>query len=257
VTGAGGSIGVGRVVRGAADGTLVSIGHIGPHVINGAVYTLQYDLLKDLAPVGMFVTNPQIIIAKNALPAKDLKSLIALAKAQPSSLGTGGAGTPSHIGAVYLKTLTGGPAEIIHYRGGAPASADLMAGHIDVFFDQAANSLPLIRSGKVRGYAVAQATRLSVAPEIPTVDEAGMPGYYMAVWHAFWVPRATPLAAIERLNAAMVEAIADDAVRKRMVDLGQEILPRDKQTPEALGAHHRAEIEKWWPVIRSAGIRAE
>jgi len=257
VTGAGGNIGVARVVRAAPDGYLVSIGHIGPHVINGAMYHLPYDLLRDLAPIGMFVTNPQIIVSKNALPTKDLKALIAYVKSTPTSLGTGGAGTPSHIGAVYLQKLAGGPSQIVHYRGGAPASADLMAGHIDIFFDQVANSLPLIRTGRVRAYAVTQTSRLSVAPEIPTVDEAGMPGYYMAVWHAFWAPRGTPVSVIARLNGAMVEAVADDAVRKRLTDLGQEILPRDKQTPEALAEHHRAEIEKWWPIIKGAGITAE
>jgi tripartite-type tricarboxylate transporter receptor subunit TctC len=257
VTGAGGNIGVGRVVRAAPDGYMISIGHIGPHVINGAMYHLPYDLLRDLAPIGMFVTNPQIIVSKNALPTKDLKALIAYVKSTPTSLGTGGAGTPSHIGAVYLQNLAGGPSQIVHYRGGAPASADLMAGHIDIFFDQAANSLPLIRTARVRAYAVTQSSRLSVAPEIPTVDEAGMPGYYMAVWHAFWAPRGTPPSVITRLNGAMVEALADVAVRKRLTDLGQDIVPREKQTPAALAEHHRAEIEKWWPLIKAAGITAD
>jgi tripartite-type tricarboxylate transporter receptor subunit TctC len=256
-TGAGGNIGVGRVVRAAPDGYMVSIGHIGPHVINGAMYQLPYDLLKDLAPVGMFVTNPQIIVSKNGLPSKDLKSLIEYAKGTPISIATGGAGTPSHIGAVYFQKLTGGAAQIVHYRGGAPASADVIGGHVDVFFDQAANALPQIRSGKVRAYATTQNARLSVAPEIPTVDEAGMPGYYMAVWHGLWVPGATPSPVIARLNAAMVDAVADEGARKRLMDLGQDILPRDQQTPEALGAHHKAEIEKWWPIIKSAGIKAD
>ena len=257
VTGAGGNIAVGRVVRAAPDGYMVSIGHIGPHVINGAMYHLEYDLLRDLAPVGMFVTNPQILVSKNGLPSKDLKSLIEYARSNPISIATGGAGTPSHISGVYFQKLTGGAAQIVHYRGGAPASADVMAGHVDVFFDQAVNALPQSRSGKVRAYAVTQTTRLSVAPDIPTVDEAGMPGYYMAVWHGLWVPRATPSPVVVRLNTAMVDAAADDGVRKRLMDLGQEILPRDKQTPEALGAHHKAEIEKWWPLIKSAGIKAD
>ena len=257
VTGAGGNIGVARVVRAAPDGHMVSIGHIGPHVINGAMYKLEYDLLKDLAPVGMFVTNPQVIVSKNGLPSKDLQSLIEHAKTKPISIATGGAGTPSHISGVYFQKLTGGTAQIVHYRGGAPASADIMAGHVDVFFDQAANALPQIRSGKVRAYAVTQTTRLSVASDIPTVDEAGMPGYYMAVWHGLWVPRGTPGAVIARLNSAMVEAAADENVRKRLADIGQDMLPRDQQTPEALAAHHKAEIDKWWPIIRSAGIRAD
>jgi len=198
VTGAGGNIGVSRVVRATPDGYMISIGHIGPHVINGAMYRLEYDLLSDLAPVGMFVTNPQIIVSKNSLPSKDLKSLVEYARSTPISIATGGAGTPSHIGAVYFQKLTGGAAQIIHYRGGAPASADVMAGHVDMFFDQAVNALPQSRSGKVRAHAVTQTTRLSVAPDIPTVDEAGMPGYYMAVWHGLWVPRGTPPAVIAR-----------------------------------------------------------
>ena len=257
VTGAGGNIGVGRVVRAAPDGYMVSIGHIGPHVINGAMYQLDYDLLRDLAPVGMFVTNPQIVVSKNGLPSKDLKSLIEYARSKPVSIATGGAGTPSHISGVYFQKLTGGAAQIVHYRGGAPASADVMAGHVDIFFDQAANALPQIRSSKVRAYAVTQTTRLSVAPDIPTVDEAGMPGYYMAVWHGLWVPRGTRPEVVARLNSAMVDAAADDGVRKRLMDIGQEMLPREKQTPEALGAHQRAEIEKWWPLIKSAGIKAD
>ena len=227
ITGAGGNIGVGRVVRAAPDGYMISIGHIGPHVINGAMYKLEYDLLKDLAPVGMFVTNPQILVSKNGLPSKDLKSLIEYARSTPISIATGGAGTPSHMSGVYFQKLTGGAAQIVHYRGGAPASADIMAGHVDVFFDQAVNALPQARSGKVRAYADTQSTRLSVAPDIPTVDEAGMPGYYMAVWHGLWVPSRTPPAVIARLNAAMVDAAADDGARKRLLDLGQEILPRD------------------------------
>ncbi len=257
VTGAGGNIGVGRVVRAAPDGYMVSIGHIGPHVINGAMYQLEYDLLRDLVPVGMFVTNPQIVVSKNGLPSKDLNSLIEYARSKPISIATGGAGTPSHISGVYFQKLTGGAAQIVHYRGGAPASADIMAGHVDVFFDQAANALPQIRSSRVRAYAVTQSTRLSVAPDVPTVDEAGMPGYYMAVWHGLWVPRGTPSPVVARLNSAMVDAAADDRVRKRLMEIGQEILPKDKQTPEALGAHHKAEIEKWWPIIKSAGIKAD
>src|SRR3954468_5272621 len=257
VTGAGGNIGVSRVVRAAPDGYMVSIGHIRPHVINGAMYRLEYDLLKDLAPVGMFVTNPQVIVSKTGLPSTDLRSLIEYPRSTPISIATGGAGTPSHISGVYFQNLTGGRAQIVHYRGGAPASADVMAGHVDIFFDQAANALPQIRSGKVRAYTVTQTTRLSVAPDIPTVDEAGMPGYYMAVWHGLWVPSRTPPAIIARLNSAMVDAAADNGVRKRLMDIGQEMLPREKQTPEALGAHQKAEIEKWWPIIKSAEIKAD
>ena len=256
-TGAGGSIGVGRIARGAPDGYLLGIGHIGTHVVNGAIYNLQYDLLNDLAPVAMIATNPQIIVSRTTLPAKDLKELLEWLKTHPASHGTGGAGTPSHIAGVYLQKIVGDQLQIIHYRGAAPAMADLMAGHIDISFDQAASSLPLVRSGKVRAYAVTQSTRLKAAPEIPTIDEAGLTDYHMAVWHGIWAPKGTPAPVIARLNGAIVDTLADSTVQKRLGDLGQEIPARDKQTPEALAAHHKAEIERWWPLIKAAGIKAE
>ena len=259
ISGAGGSIGVGRVVRAAPDGYTLGIGHIGTHVINGAVYPLTFDLLKDLEPVAMIATNPQILISNNAVPAKDLKELIAWVTANQAkaSIGTAGAGSPAHISGVYFQKITGTQPQIVHYRGAGPSMLDLIAGHINLEFDQAANALPQVRAGKVRAYAVTAKTRLLAAPEIPTVDEAGLPEFYMAVWHGIWVPRGTPQAVIARLNAAIVEALADPAVRERLASLGQEIPPREQQTPEALGAQHKAEIDKWWPVIKAAGIKAD
>jgi tripartite-type tricarboxylate transporter receptor subunit TctC len=259
ITGAGGSIAVGRVVRAAPDGYTIGIGHIGTHVINGAIYPLTYDMLKDLEPVAMIATNPQIIVSKNAVPAKNLKELVAWVKANQEkvSFGTGGAGTPSHVSGVQLQNITGAQFQIVHYRGSAPAMQDLIGGHIDLGFEQAASALPHVRAGKIRAYAVTSKTRLLAAPEIPTVDEAGLPNFYMAVWHGIWAPKNTPKAIILRLNAAIIEALADSAVRQRLADLGQEIPPRAQQTPEALAAHHKAEIDKWWPVIKAAGIKTE
>ena len=258
-TGAGGSIGVGRVVRAAPDGYTVGIGHVGTHVINGAVHPLSYDLLTDLEPVAMVATNPQILCSRVGVPAKDLKELIAWVKAQPAGVtaGTGGPGTPAHVSAVYFGTLIGAPVQIIHYRGSAPEMQDLLAGHIDISFEQALNGLPQIRAGRVKSYAVTAKTRLAAAPDIPTVDEAGLPGLYMSIWHGFWVPKGTPRGVIEKLNSAMKDALADPSVRKKLEDLGQEIPSVEQQTPEVLRAHHKAEIEKWWPVIKAAGIKAE
>jgi tripartite-type tricarboxylate transporter receptor subunit TctC len=258
-TGAGGSIGVGRVVRAAPDGYTIGIGHIGTHVINGAVYKLPYDLQKDLEPVALITTNPQIIVSTTSVPAHDLKEFIAWVKANQNkaSAGTGGAGTPSHLSAAYFQGLIGAQYQIVHYRGTGPAMQDVIAGHVDFTFDQAASALPQVRSSRVRAYAVTAKTRLRAAPDIPTVDEAGMPGLYMDVWHGIWVPKNTPKAVIARLEAAIVETMADPALRQKLGALGQEITPREQQTPEALAAHQKAEIAKWWPVIKAADIKAE
>jgi tripartite-type tricarboxylate transporter receptor subunit TctC len=259
VSGAGGSIAVGKVVRSTPDGYTVSIGHLGTHVITGAVQKLNYDALADLEPVAMIASNPQLIVSKNDVPAKDLKEFVAWAKAKkdPMTSGTGGPGTPSHVSGVYFGNTTGAKVQIIHYRGSGPALQDVMAGHIDATFDQAANAIAQVKAGRIRAYAVTSKSRLAAAPEIPTVDEAGLPNFYMSIWHAFWVPKGTPAAVIARLNSAAKEALADPAVRQRLADLGQEIPAVDQQTPEALRAHHKAEIEKWWPVIKAAGIKAE
>jgi tripartite-type tricarboxylate transporter receptor subunit TctC len=258
-TGAAGSIGVGRAARSPADGYTLSIGHWSTHVVNGAIYPLNYDLLKDLDPVAMIASNPQLIVSNNNVPAKDLRELTAYVKANQDkiSVGTAGVGAASHIGGVYFQNLVGAKLQFVPYRGTGPALQDLMAGHIQLMFDQASNSLPQVRAGKIRGYAVTQKTRLVSAPEIPTVDEAGVPGLYMAVWHGIWVPHGTPKAVNAKLNAAIVETLADPSVRQRLVEMGQEIPSKEQQTPEGLGAYHKAEIDKWWPLIKSAGIKAE
>jgi tripartite-type tricarboxylate transporter receptor subunit TctC len=257
--GAGGTIAVTKILRAAPDGYSVGIGHVGTHVIAPAVQAVTADYLAELEPVGMMATNPQIIVTNPSVPAKDLKDLVAFVKGSmdPVSSGTGGPGTPSHISAVYFGNTVGKPLNIIHYKGSGPALQDVIAGHIQMTFDQAANALPQIRAGRIRAYAVTQKTRLASAPDIPTTDEVGLPGFYMSVWHAFWVPKGTPRDVVQKLNAAMREALADPAVRKRLEDLGQEIPAIDQQTPEALHAYHRAERDKWWPLIKAADIKAQ
>jgi tripartite-type tricarboxylate transporter receptor subunit TctC len=259
VTGASGSIGTGRAARAAADGYTLSVGDWSTHVVNGAVYALQYDLLKDFEPVALLPSNSTIIAAKNAVPAANLKELIAWLKANQDkvSAGTAGVGSPAHVGGVYFQNITGTRLQFVPYRGAAPAMQDLLAGQIDLMFTQASTSLPHVRAGKIKAYAVAAKARLAAAPDIPTVDEAGLPGFYISIWRGIWVPRGTPKEVIAKLNAAVVEALADPAVRQRLADLGGEIPPREQQTPEALGAFHKAEIEKWWPIIKAANIKPE
>jgi tripartite-type tricarboxylate transporter receptor subunit TctC len=259
VTGAGGSIGVGRVARAAPDGYSLSIGPWGSHVAAGAIYSLPYDVLKDLEPVALVASNPQLLVSKNAVPAKDLKELIAWVKANGDkvSAATSGVGTGPHLTGIYFQNMTGTKFQFVPYRGGGPAMQDLIAGHVDLMFEQSSGLIPQVRAGKIRAYAVTAAARLASAPDIPTVDEAGLPGLYMAVWHGIWVPRNTPKDIVAKLNAAIVETLADPIIRQRLFDLGQEIPPLDRQTPEALGAYHRAEIAKWWPIIKAAGIKAE
>jgi tripartite-type tricarboxylate transporter receptor subunit TctC len=259
VTGAAGTIGVGRVARAAADGYMLSIGHWSTHVVNGAIYALHYDLLRDFDPIVLLPSNPMIVVSKNAVPAKDLGGLVAWIKANESkvSAGTAGAGSSTHIAGVYFQNLTGTSFEFVPYRGTGPALQDLVAGQIDLIVDQASNSIQQVRDGKIRAYAVTAKTRLPSAPEIPTAAEAGVPGLDISVWYGLWAPKGTPKEIVTQLNLAAVEALADPAVRQRLGDLGLEIPAREIQTPEALGAHQKAEIAKWWPIIKAAGIKGE
>src|SRR5262245_61778145 len=259
VAGAAGTLSIGRVVRAAPDGYTLSLGPWNSHVLTGALYTLPFDLQNDLQPVSLIANNPSVIVSKTAAPAKNLMELIAWIKANPDKLsaGTSGVGAATHVAGVQLQRLTGTRFQFVPYRGAGPAVQDLVAGQIDLMIDQISNVLGQVRAGRIRGYAVTSKTRALVAPELPTVDEAGLPDFYISVWHGLWAPKNTPKDVVAKLNRAVVEALADVNVRARFVDIGQEIYPLDQQTPNALAALQKAEIEKWWPIIKAAGIKAD
>jgi tripartite-type tricarboxylate transporter receptor subunit TctC len=259
VTGAAGSIGVGRVARAAPDGYTLSIGHWSTHVVNGAIYPLPYDLLRDLEPIVLLPSNPMIVVSKNAVPAKNLNEFVGWIKANEGkvSAGTAGAGSATHVAGVYFQNVTGARFQFVPYRGTGPALQDLVAGQIDFIVDQASNSLQHVRDGKIRAYAVTASARLPSAPDIPTVAEAGLPSLDISVWYGLWAPKGTPKEIIAKLNAAAVQALSEPTVRQRFAELGLDMPPRDRLTPEALAAYQKAEIEKWWPVIKGANIKTE
>jgi tripartite-type tricarboxylate transporter receptor subunit TctC len=258
VTGAAGTIGVGRVAHAASDGYTLSLGHWSTHVANGAIYALPYDLLKDLEPIALLPSNPMLIVAGKSMPANNLRELVAWLKDHPSAtIGTAGVGSGSHISGVYFQNFAGTHLQYVPYRGTDPALIDLMAGRIDMMFDQVSEATQKLQAGQIKAYAVTAKHRLPSLPDIPTVDEAGMPGLYINIWYGLWAPAGTPKDIIAKLNRAAVTAMADPTVQKRFADLGLDMPPRNQQTAQALGALQKAEIEKWWPIIKAAGIKAE
>jgi tripartite-type tricarboxylate transporter receptor subunit TctC len=245
--------------RAAPDGYTLSLGTLNTHALNGAIYTLPYDLTKAFEPIGLVAVQPMVIIASKALPPKDLRELIAWLKANANkaSQGTYGPATLSHIAGVFFQRETGTRFQFVPYGSTASPMQDLIAGRIDFMIEPAAGAVPQVNAGTLKAYAVTAQSHLAASPNIPTVDEAGLPGFHIATWHALFVPAGTRKTVIAKLNAAVVEALAEPAVRRRLADLGQDIHPREQQTPEALGALQRADIEKWWPIIEAAGIKGE
>jgi tripartite-type tricarboxylate transporter receptor subunit TctC len=258
-TGAGGSIGVGRVVHSPADGYTIGFGHLGTHVANGAIYKLNYDLVADLEPIVLLPSNPMIVVSKNAVPAKSLKELIDWLKSrpQPAAAGTAGAGSASHVAGLAFEKASGVKLQYVPYRGTGPAMNDLVAGQIDIIVDQLSNSINQVRAGTIRGYAISDTKRAESAPDIPTTDEAGLPGFRMTLWSGLWAPKGTPKEAIAKINAAVLDALNDPPTRKQLENLGLQMPPADKSTPEALGAWQKAEIAKWWPIIKAANVKVD
>lgn len=259
VGGAAGSIGAGRVVHAPADGYTLGIGTISSHVLTGALYPLQWDLVKDLEPISPLISEPLMIVGRKDMPAEDLKELIAWLKANPDKAyqGHAGVGGMGHITGISFQRETKTRFQFVPYRGGGPALQDLLAGHIDLEMEVGSNFLQQVRAGNLKAYAVAAKTRLAAAPNIPTVDEAGLPGFYRSVWVGLWMPKGAPKEVITKLNAAVQAVLIEPTLRAQIAELGQEIFPREQQTPEGLAVLQSAEIEKWWPIIRAANVKWE
>jgi tripartite-type tricarboxylate transporter receptor subunit TctC len=256
VGGAGGSIGVGRLARATPDGYTIDIGQWDTHV-GSIIYNLDYDLQTDFAPIGLISLNPQLLVATKALPADDLKALVAWMKAHPGDAKFVNQNASAQVSGLLLQKLTDTKVLFIPYRGAGPAMTDLISGQVDLLVAQGAVTLPQVRAGAIKAIVNMSPQRSGAIPDIPTSDEAGVPGLYMSGWFGLFAPKGTPRAVIARLNDAMVEALTDPNVRTRFAELGLDIAPRDQQTPAGLAAFHQAEIEKWWPIIKAAGIRGE
>jgi tripartite-type tricarboxylate transporter receptor subunit TctC len=259
LTGAAGTIGSSHVARSLPDGYTLILGHWQTHVVNGATYSLPFDVVTDFEPIALIADCPMWLVGKSALPAKNMSELIAWLKENPgkATVGIGGAGGGADVVGTYFQKNTGTRFQFVPYRGAAPIMQDLLAGHIDMTFTQVASALPQFRAGQVKAYAVMAKSRWAAVPDTPTSDEGGVPGLYASFWHGLWAPKGTPKNIVAKLDAAVVEILADPTVRQRFIELGQEPWPRDKQSPEALAAQQKVEIEKWWPIIKAAGIRAE
>jgi tripartite-type tricarboxylate transporter receptor subunit TctC len=259
VSGAGGSLGTQRVARSAPDGYTIGLGHVQTHVINAATQNLQFDVFKDFEPVTLLADTPQWLVSNAKFPAKDMKELVAHMKAHPGKVtaGTVGVGGPTDVAGHYFQKHTGTSFQFVPYKGGAPLIQDLVAGQIDITFGQAANYLGPVRSGQLRPFAVLKKERWWAAPDVPTIDEVGVPDLHLSFWHALWVPRGTPANVIETINAAAAKALDDPALKKRYGEIGQEIFPKSQQNPKALADFHKREADRWWPVIKAAGIKVQ
>ena len=258
IAGAGGNLGVGKLARAEPDGYTIGIGQWSTHVVNAVTYALPYDV-REFEPIALLTITPQLIIARKDFPAKDVKDLIDWLKANPdkATAATVGAAGGAQVSAIYFQKESGTSFRFVPYRGGGPAVQDMAAGQVDLMFDQAANALGPVRAGTVKAYAVMAKARWSALPDVPSSDESGVPGLYVSYWHAMWAPKGTPKEQIGKLNAAVMRALGDDGVKQRLSAVGHDVFPRGQQTPGALAAYHQAEIDKWWPIVRASGLKAQ
>ncbi len=256
VGGAGGSIGVGRVARAPADGYTIDIGQWDTHV-GSIIYKLNYDLEKDFEPIGLISNNPQLMVAKKNLAANNLNELVALMKKDPGKVTFVNQNAAANVSGILMQQLTKTEVTFIPYRGAGPAMTDLVSGQVDLLVVQGAVALPQVRAGTIKAIANLSPQRSASMADIPTSDETGVPGLYMSGWFGFWAPKGTPKEVIGTLNKAMREALADPAIKAKFSELGLDVAAPAQQTPEGLAAFQKAEIEKWWPIIKGAGLKAE
>ena len=259
LTGAAGAIGVAKAVRATPDGYTLSVGTLTTHVLIGGLYKLDFDLLNDLAPIAELAYEPLLLCVKNDLPAKNLKELITWLKANPgkASAGIPGVGSTGNLAGISFQNMTGTSFQFVPYRGDGPAVQDLMAGQIDLMIEPSSNFTAQVQAGTIRAIAVPAKTRMTSLPDVPTMGEAGLPGFYASIWFGLWAPKDTPKDVIAKLNAATVTAMADPNVKDRLGKLGQTVAARDMQTPEALRTFEKAEADKWWPIIKAANIKVD
>jgi len=259
VAGAGGNLGVGKLARAEPDGTTIGIGQWSTHVVNAVTYALPYDVRSDFEPIALLTITPQLIIARKDFPARDIRELVAWLRANPdkATAATVGAAGGAQVSSIYFQNEIGGKLRFVPYRGGGPAVQDMAAGRVDLMLDQAANALGPVQAGTIRAYAVMAKERWAALPEVPSIDESGVPGLYVSYWHAMWAPKGTPKEHIGKLNAAVMRALGDASVKQRLSAVGHDVFPRGQQTPGALAAYHKAEIDKWWPIVRATGLKAE
>jgi tripartite-type tricarboxylate transporter receptor subunit TctC len=259
VGGAGGTIAGARVAHATPDGYTFAIGQWGTNVATGAIYKLSYDLMQDFEPIGLIATQPFLVVARKSMPANNLKELMAWLRANDNKAtsGNSGVGSPSHIAAVLFEKAVGTHLVMVPYKGAGESTAALIGEQVDVMLNTPALSVGQMRAGQIKAYAVTSKQRLAMAPDIPTTDEAGLPGYYFSFWHAFWAPKGTPKPIIAKLNDALEKTLADPATRKKLVDLANDVFPPDEQTPEALRKYQQSEIDKWWPIIKAANVKAD
>jgi tripartite-type tricarboxylate transporter receptor subunit TctC len=256
VGGAGGTIAVARLAHATPDGYTIDIGQWDTHV-GLIIYNINFDLEKDFAPIGLMTVNPQLLVARKSFAANSLKELVTWLKAHPEGAKFVNQNASGQLGALLLQKLTDTKVLIIPYRGSGPALTDMMSGQVDLAVLQAAVSMPQLQAGVLKALANLSPSRSTSLPDIPTSDEAGVPGYYLSGWFGLYAPKGTPPEIVTRLNTAMVKALAEPDVRRRFTELGLDIAAREQQTPDGLAKFQKAEMEKWWPIIKASGIRGE